>query len=216
MIGIFGGTFDPVHNGHTHAALAVAAELGLSSIHMLLSARPGHRAPSQTSNEHRWQMLQLACAAHSNLIADDSELNRPGTSYTFDTLAAMAANKSSTGEDNSPPVWILGHDSFATLTSWYRWNEISNLCNLVVLDRPGQMTLEDRSLVNFCAQRQREKIDHSRAGQMLRLPLPMQEVSATFVRQQLGLGQSVSDLLAPAVSQYIEQHQLYITTESIV
>ena len=216
MIGIFGGTFDPVHNGHTHAALAVAAELGLSSIHMLLSARPGHRAPSQTTNEHRWQMLQLACAAHSNLIADDIELNRPGTSYTFDTLAAMAANKSSTDKDNSPPVWILGHDSFATLTSWYRWNEITNLCNLVVLDRPGQMTLEDRNLVNFCTQRQCEKIDHSRAGQMLRLPLPMQEISATFVRQQLSLGQSVSDLLAPAVSQYIEQHQLYITTESIV
>ena len=216
MIGIFGGTFDPVHNGHTHAALAVAAELGLSSIHMLLSARPGHRAPSQTSNEHRWQMLQLACAAHSNLIADDVELNRPGTSYTFDTLAAMAANKSSTGEDNSPPVWILGHDSFATLMSWYRWSEITNLCNLVVLDRPGQMTLEDRNLVNFFAQRQCEKIDHSRAGQMLRLPVPMRGISATFVRQQLSLGQSVSDLLAPAVSQYIEQHQLYITTESIV
>ncbi len=216
MIGIFGGTFDPVHNGHTHAALAVAAELGLSCIHMLLSARPGHRAPSQTSNVHRWQMLQLACAEHSILIADDSELNRPGTSYTFDTLTAMAASRSSAGQDKSPPVWILGHDSYVTLTSWYRWDEIIDLCNLVVLDRPGQMTLEDRNLVDFSAQRQCEKIDHSRAGQMLRLPLPMQEVSATFVRQQLSLGQSVSDLLAPAVSQYIEQHQLYITTESIV
>ena len=216
MIGIFGGTFDPVHNGHTHAALAVAAELGLSVIHMLLSARPGHRIASQTSNEHRWKMLQLACAEHSNLIADDRELNRPGTSYTFDTLTAMAADQNSVGENKSPPVWILGYDSYATLTSWYRWNKITDLCNLVVLDRPGQMTPEDPNLVDFFAQRQCEKIDHSKAGQMLRLPLPMQEVSATFVRQQLRLGKSVSHLVAPKVNQYIEQHQLYITTESIV
>jgi nicotinate-nucleotide adenylyltransferase len=216
MIGIFGGTFDPVHNGHTHAALSVAAELGLHSIHMLLSARPGHRAPSHTSNEHRWKMLQLACADHDNLMADDRELQRPGTSYTFDTLAAMAAEKSSANEDKSHPVWILGQDSYATITSWYRWHEITNLCNLVVLDRPGQLTSEAHNLVDFFAQRQCKKIDHSKAGQMLRLALPMQEVSATFVRQQLSLGQSVSDLLAPAVSQYIEQHQLYITTESIV
>ena len=216
MIGIFGGTFDPVHNGHTHAALSVAAELGLSSIHMLLSARPGHRTPSQTSKEHRWKMLQLACAEHSNLIADDRELNRPGTSYSFDTLAAIAADKSSAGDDSPAPVWILGHDSYVTLTSWYRWCEITNLCNLVVLDRPGQMTVEEPNLVNFFSQRQCEKIDHSKVGQMLRLPLPMQEVSATFVRRQLSLGQSVSDLLAPKVNQYIEQNQLYTTTESIV
>ncbi len=216
MIGIFGGTFDPVHNGHTHAALAVAAKLGLSSIHMLLSARPGHRVPSQTANEHRWSMLQLACAEHSNLIPDDRELNRPGTSYTFDTLAAMAADKADAGEDKSPPVWILGYDSYVTLTSWHRWTEITNLCNLVVLDRPGQMTSEDPDLVNFFAQRLCKKIDHSKAGQMLRLALPMQEVSATFVRQQLSLGQSVANLVAPKVTQYIEQHQLYITTESIV
>ncbi len=216
MIGIFGGTFDPVHSGHTHAALSVASELGLSSIRMLLSARPGHRMPSQTSKEHRWKMLQLACAEHSSLIADDRELNRPGTSYSFDTLAAIAADKSAAGEDSSAPVWILGHDSYVTLTSWYRWNEITNLCNLVVLDRPGQMTAEEPNLVNFFARRRCEKIDHSKVGQMLRLLLPMSEVSATFIRRQLSLGQSVSDLLAPKVNQYIEQHQLYTTTESIV
>jgi nicotinic acid mononucleotide adenylyltransferase len=85
-----------------------------------------------------------------------------------------------------------------------------------VLDRPGQLTSEAHNLVDFFAQRQCKKIDHSKAGQMLRLALPMQEVSATFVRQQLSLGQSVSDHLAPQVSQYIKQHQLYITTESIV
>ena len=78
------------------------------------------------------------------------------------------------------------------------------------------MTPEDPNLVDFFAQRQCEKIDHSKAGQMLRLPLPMQEVSATFVRQQLRLGKSVSHLVAPKVNQYIEQHQLYMTTESIV
>ena len=216
MIGIFGGTFDPVHNGHTHAAVTVAAELGLSVIHMLLSARPGHRTASQTSIEHRWKMLQLACAAHSNLVADDRELIRPGTSYTFDTLAAMAADQISAGENKSPPVWILGYDSYATLTTWYRWQEITDLCNLVVLDRPGQMTPEEPNLVEFFAQRQCEKIDHSKAGQMLRLPLPMQQVSATFVREQLRLGKSVAHLVAPQVNQYIEQHQLYMTTESIV
>ena len=215
MIGIFGGTFDPVHNGHTHAALSVAYELGLNSIQMLLSARPGHRAPAQIATQHRWKMLQLACAEHSLLTPDDRELRRSGVSYTFDTLAALAS-QTSASDDKSLPVWILGHDSYATLTSWYRWREIINLCNLVVIDRPGQQTPEKPDLVDFFAHRQREKIDPSKAGQMLRLELPMQEVSATFVRQQRSLGLSVAKLVAPAVNQYIEQHQLYMTTESIV
>ena len=80
-IGLYGGTFDPVHLGHIHAALAVKHDLQLDHVRMVLSARPGHRDQPNTANTHRWKMLKLACDEHSALVADDTELERPGCSY---------------------------------------------------------------------------------------------------------------------------------------
>ena len=91
-IGLYGGTFDPVHLGHVHAALAVQEALQLDHVRMVLSARPGHREQPNTANVHRWEMLKLACDEHPTLRADDSEIQRPGVSYAIDTLRQIRAN----------------------------------------------------------------------------------------------------------------------------
>lgn len=212
MIGIFGGTFDPVHNGHIHAALSVLEALGLTKVHMMLSARPGHRAPAQTLTTHRWEMLKLACANYGALQADDREVCREGISFTFDTLQEIA-REDTAAKNRLFPAWILGQDSYATLPAWHRWEEMLDLCNLVVLDRPGQLTPEPDALLQFAMPKQCEKINPTKAGQMLRLSLPMLNISSTYVREQKHLGTAMAEFLLPEVDQYIKKHKLYNKTE---
>ena len=112
-IGLYGGTFDPVHLGHIHAALAVKHDLQLDHVRMVLSARPGHRDQPNTANTHRWKMLKLACDEHSALVADDTELQRPGYSYAIDTLQHFRARY-----PREQLCWIMGMDSYLTLPTW--------------------------------------------------------------------------------------------------
>lgn len=202
-IGLYGGTFDPVHRGHVHAARTVQDRLGLSEIHMVLSARPGHRGSPGSSVDHRWQMLRLACQAYPGLLPDDSEVCREGKSYTYDTVRDFCAK-------GYTPCWIVGQDSYATLSDWYRWREILQYCNLVVLERPGDerrvpedvLALEEECAVTDFAPDQ--------LGQIWHMSEPMLEVSATEVRSRVAAGEDASDLLEDAVWTYIRQHNLYV------
>ena len=204
LVGLYGGTFNPIHVGHIHAALSVQKAFNLDEIRMVLSARPGHRREPDVSAEHRWRMLQLACEAHDGLLPDDTELLREGKSFTVRTLEELHAS--------TPGViacWILGQDSFATLAAWHRWEELMDLCNLLVLDRPGLVLPEPAEVVELCATRETASLDPTRQGQIVRLPLSMKEVSSTQVRRRINAGIVVTDLLEEPVSTYIKAHNLY-------
>lgn len=210
LVGLYGGTFDPIHLGHTHAAVQVMTAVGLPLVHMVLAARPGHRSAPAASVDHRWQMLQLACAADDRLIADDRELRREGPSYTVDTLQAFRS------ETDAIPCWIVGQDSFATLPSWHRWSELLEFCNVLVVDRPGDVRHEPDEVQQLCARRQVEQLAVHQVGQICRLPLRMETISATEVRCRLRRGRSVAHLLAHPVSTYIKEHKLYATSEKTI
>lgn len=204
LICLFGGTFDPVHQGHIHGAAAVCGALELAEIRMVLSARPGHREVPAASAEHRWQMLMLACADDPRLVADDRELRRNAPSYTVETLAELRRQ----GSDQAL-VWVLGSDAFADLPSWHRWTEILGLANLVILQRPGQTVALGTDLEALC---ERHRVDHAPnapCGQIMFLEDAMQAVSASQVRAALSASRSVADLLPDQVSTYITQHGLY-------
>ena len=143
-IGLYGGTFDPVHLGHIHAALAVKHDLQLDHVRMVLSARPGHRDQPNTANTHRWKMLKLACDEHSALVADDTELERPGCSYAIDTLRHFRARY-----PRSQLCWIMGMDSYLTLPTWRNWQTLAEFAHLIVVQRPGQPTEVDQKLASF-------------------------------------------------------------------
>lgn len=211
LIGLYGGTFDPVHVGHLHAASTVKRALDLTEVRLVLAARPGHRGAPAGEAAHRWQMLCLACAEQSGLVADDMELKRPGHSYTIDTVTAIRRQ-----ESDAVPCWILGQDAFATLPIWHRWQELLDVCNLVVIERPGDVRAEPPAVRQLCADHEVREFEPARIGQIYRLRAAMLEVSATQIRRKIAAGESVEDLLAPPVYTYIRQHSLYQNTENAI
>ncbi|XOV83391.1 MAG: nicotinate-nucleotide adenylyltransferase [bacterium] len=211
LVGLYGGTFDPVHLGHLHAARAAREELDLARVHLILSARPGHRAAPAGDTEHRWQMLKLACAASPGLVADDSEIRRSGFSYTIDTLMDWVEN-----HPRALPCWIMGQDAFATLPIWHRWSELTQWCNIIVLGRPGDERPEPDEVRQLCQQCEVKVMDRSRIGQIYRVHRAMLEVSATDVRERVKNGEQVKHLLADPVYTYIKQHHLYEYSEKAI
>lgn len=208
LIGLYGGTFDPIHVGHVHAALCMQKHLDLRQIRLVLSARPGHRAQPMASVEHRWQMLCLACREHEHLTPDDSEVRRAGESYTIDTVREFRRSRSP-----DVPCWILGQDSFATLPEWYCWEQLLDHCNLVVLQRPGHHIQEPESLQALCRTCEVTMLDQGVVGQIVRVDAPMRHVSATDIRARIAIGDPVEHLLADPVCTYIRRHNLYVGVE---
>jgi nicotinate-nucleotide adenylyltransferase len=212
LIGILGGTFDPIHLGHLHAARSVCNQLGLARVHLLLSARPGHRDVPVASMADRWEMLKLACDEDARLIPDDRELRRAERigrpSWTVETLEDLRAER-----PLEPIAWIIGSDALIGLDTWHRWTELTGLAHLIVLRRPGAQLPTSGPVAGL--------LDASRAGAddpafreaprgaVVVLDLPMLSVSATDVRAALASGGAVDDLLPRSVSAYIDQHQLY-------
>ena len=213
MICLFGGTFDPVHLGHLHAARAVCEALPVPADRVVLSTRPGHRDEPGASTSHRWRMLELACAGDARLQPDDLEVRRAKrlgrSSYTVETLEAVRA-----ADPEAVIVWVVGRDAYAGLMTWHRWRDLFALANLLVLDRPGVSPPLPPELDRETRERRLSGVPESPAGGVLLLPAPMQDVSATRIRRALrgadGLQPGIAaDLLPAAVYTYIKEHHLY-------
>lgn len=200
MIGFFGGTFDPVHNGHICAARAAAAVLGCK-VRMVLAARPPHRPPPSASASQRWALLKLACAAHPELLADDSELRRKGPSYTVDTLKAARSRRGA-----EPLCWIVGTDAFNDLHSWRQWRTVLRLAHLVLLPRAGA-ALKAPAL--RLRKRRQAGLFKAAAGGVLLLEGEVPPVSASAVRRGVAAGAEVAHLLPDCVHAYIRRHGIY-------
>lgn len=208
MIGLFGGTFDPVHLGHLHAAISVCDALALHRIHLLLAARPGHRDAPVAAVEHRWRMLQLACAADARLVPDDREIRRARRlarpSWTVETLEEIRGEL-----PDEPLVWVIGSDAYRGLPTWHRWADVLDLTHLVVLRRPGAPLDLPGPLAALTAERRVRVLPKVPAGAVLVLDLPMRPISSTAVRAALAAGAPTGDLLPADVCTYINDHRLY-------
>lgn len=208
MIALFGGTFDPIHRGHLHAAHAVAVRLQVDVVHLVLSARPSHRDEPGTRLADRWAMLALAVEQEPGLVASDVELHRSGPSYTVDTLIEVAQDAA----PEEPLTWVLGWDAYRLLPTWHRWQEILDFAHLLVVRRPGQDAPLDDVMNAFDAAHSTvdlARLHHQRSGQVLHLPAPMMPISATDVRRRIACGEDVSGLLPAAVWTYIKERNLY-------
>lgn len=205
---LYGGTFDPVHDGHIAVALA-AAEALETTIAMLPSADPPHRAPPGASAEQRAEMLDLAIAGCPQLSVDRRELQRPGPSYTVDTLRAVRAEVGL----SQPLVWLLGADAFRELDRWREWRELFVLAHLVVAVRPGHaLDGLDAELADTTVPRWTENVADLRsesAGLLWRLDMPPQHEAASSVRERIAAGEPWQDAVPSAVANYIRAHRLY-------
>ena len=205
MIAFLGGTFDPVHNGHLHAA-RVAANALACPVRLVLSAHPPHRPHPEASAERRWALLELACAAEAGLEADDVELRRRGPSYTVDTLEALRLR-----HGDEPLSWIIGTDAFNEIHTWRRWRKVLELGHLLVLHRPGAVL--GGAALNFYREHRSDDLERQPAGGIRLLDQAMLPVSASAIRALIAEGNDVGHLLPQGVSTYIRRHGLYARSE---
>ncbi len=207
-IGLFGGTFDPVHIGHLRTAVELREALGLSRLLLVPSARPPHRAPPRASAAQRLAMLVAAIGDEPGLVADDRELRRAGPSYTIDTLAELRA-------ELGPGVALclcLGMDALVGLARWRRWREFIDFAHLVVVARPGWQAPESGPVAEWLAARwvQDPAALHATAhGRALVGALTLLPVSSSGIREELAAGRSVRYLVPDAALAYLRNHRLY-------
>lgn len=209
-IGLFGGTFDPVHIGHLRGALEVAELMGFDELRLIPSARPPHRETPQVSATDRLEMVQRAVADLPPLRVDDRELKRDRPSWTIDTLESVRAEL---GTDDSLYL-LLGWDAFCGLPSWHRWEELLEHCHILVLQRPDADSEPPEALRDLLAAR--SVADPlalaGRGGQISFVWQAPLAVSATQIRQLLATARSVRFLVPDAVLAYIHEHGLYRAT----
>ena len=213
MIGVFGGTFDPVHLGHLRPAVELAETLGLERLHLIPAGHPPHRRAPRTETEHRLAMLRLAIADQPGFVLDQRELRRDGPSYMVETLAELRAEVGM----ETPLALLLGMDAFLGLASWHQWQRLPELAHVVVSHRPGWSphSLEDQGgpLATFTTENRVERVAelHGRpAGAVFLSPVTQLDISSSRIRALLAEGRSPRWLLPDPVHSYIHDNRLYL------
>jgi len=193
-IGLFGGTFDPIHNGHLRAAIELLEQLELDRVHLIPAAVPPHRPQPQFSATERLALLRLALEGQVGLEADDCELERGGPSYSIDTLREMRRRF-----PDAVLHLALGVDAYNGLPQWHQAAALLDECHLIVLKRPGT-ELADLGLSAGRMVERKDQLRGKPAGLVLTLDIPQLAISATQVRDKLARGLSLFGLLPDAVA----------------
>jgi nicotinate-nucleotide adenylyltransferase len=209
MIGILGGTFDPVHFGHLRPALEIQQQLGMQEVRLVPCRIPPHRPQPQASAAQRVAMLRAAISRHPGLRIDTRELERDGPSWTLDTLVSLRREPGARGI-----CLLLGMDAFGGLSTWHRWRELLDYCHMVVMTRPGSELPQQGELADFISRHRvpdAAALEQHAAGLLLFHPVTQLEISATSIREQLAAGQDPGYLLPDAVLDIIDKEGLYAT-----
>lgn len=206
-LGLFGGTFDPVHNAHLRLALELKQLCQLDAMHLVPAHIPPHRGQPHCSPKQRTAMLQLALSHCPHLSVDSRELHRHSPSYTVDTLAEV---KRDVGDDVALYLCI-GVDSLQNLHTWHRWQSLFDYANLVVSMRPGYTPPSSGPVAEFIAGRRVDAraIAASPAGKIMLAQTSLLEISASYIRAEIAAGRSAQFLLPDLVWQYIVDNGLY-------
>lgn len=218
-IGILGGTFNPVHNGHLKTALGLVDKLHLDQLLLTPCALPPHKElPENTAqgvtNSHRIGMLRAAINGQPKLRLDLSEIDRARenperASYTVDTLQHCRQEFGT----NTSLVKCIGMDSFLSLPSWHRWRELLDYAHLAIVERPGyQLDTLPAEVGQLLRERGTNDFHDLRSvpqGRIMLVQLPPQDVSSTGIRDLLRRQQDISALVPGPVLKYIKQHDLY-------
>jgi nicotinate-nucleotide adenylyltransferase len=210
----YGGTFDPVHNGHLAIAGAVRDSLD-AEVHLIPAADPPHKGATHADAEQRAAMLALAVEGQHGLLVDRRELRREGPSYTVDTLQALRAELG----PHAPLVWMIGSDSLFELDTWHRWRELFDLAHVLAVGRPGAR-IDEASIAT------RAPAVHAEIAPRWRLPAQLHAMpaggfaefrlaaerpeSSTELRRRIReRDRAWRDWVPPAVAAYIATHGLY-------
>ena len=205
-IGLFGGTFDPIHNGHIRMAMEVAENLRLDEVRLIPVNQPSHRSRPIASAVQRSEMI--SSAIKTPLVLDDIEIQRGGISFTVDTLKYLRAEYPS-----CTLLMILGDDAFVSLKTWHKAEDIFKLTNIVVVSRDwdGKEKQESPhlSLGGVLSTHLTDLIDS--VGYVYFMKTPLLHISSTEIRRKVRLNESISGLVPTAVEKIILGNNLYIS-----
>lgn len=201
MIGIFGGTFDPVHFGHIKPALSVKQSLGLEQLRFIPNRLPPHREQPWLDVDQRLDLLKAALADVEDAVIDRRELDREGPSYMVDTLRSLQQ-----AFPSETLVLIIGMDAFLGIPRWHEWRALFDLCHVVVTMRPGfspasietSMDPDDYRFLSLRMTEDDSQLMTQTCGQILLKSVPQLDISSTEIRRRLRAGQDVCELMPAA------------------
>lgn len=216
MIGLLGGTFNPIHFGHLRMAQELADTLSFDEVRFIPSANPPHKPAPLVNAAHRAAMVRLGIANNPAFTIDERELQRTNASYTIDTLQSL---RDELGNEISL-VLLMGSDAFAKFNTWHRWEEIIQRCNITLVQRPlvsqhAENTKKERLpkiLETFLHNHYTENGDdlhESPAGFITMQPVTALDISSTAIRHALQQKKSARYLMPDSMIDYIHTHQLY-------
>lgn len=211
MIGVFGGTFDPIHFGHLRPALDILQDLPLQEVRFVPLRTAVHRDQPLATADQRLTMLRRAVAGQQGFVVDERELRREARSYTYDTLVDL---RHELGAD-LPLCLLIGLDAFGGFLSWHRPDGILDLAHLVVMRRPGAGEPVDSSLRDWIEPRRVNdpaELAPVPSGRVILREVTQLDISASAIRAMVGRNQSPRFLLPDAVLGFIEREELYRST----
>jgi nicotinate-nucleotide adenylyltransferase len=209
-IGIFGGTFDPIHYGHLRTAFEILQALRLDEVRLVPAGSPPHRGVPRCDAGHRLAMVRAAVADQPGLVVDDREVRRSGPSWTVLTLRELR-NES----PGRPLCLIMGMDAFLGLPQWHEWQDLLALAHVVVAHRPGSSAPRDGVVGELLAAHGTphvEDLHTSVAGRIHVRPVTQLEISSTELRELIVAGRDPRYLLPDPVRAIIQQTGCYIPT----
>ena len=214
LVGIFGGTFDPIHYGHLRVAEEIVETVGLQKMYFVPAGMPRLRYSPVASSQHRVEIVRLAIQKNPDFVLDEREIYRDGVSYSIDTVREF---KQEFGEEVRL-CFILGADAFIKLPEWNNWKELFNLCHFIVSTRPGYTLtlikeLLSKELREECSQRwvsNTESLRKDTSGLIFIASTTMLDISATSIRAHIAVGRSVRHLVPSVTVNYISENKLYL------
>ena len=206
-IGIFGGTFDPIHYGHLRTAFEMLQALRFGELRFVPSGDPPHSGETYAPASLRLEMVSAATANEPRFVVDDCEVRRQGPSYTVDTLAAMREE-----QPEAPMGLILGMDAFLGLADWHRWSEILDHAHIVVAHRPGWRAPDIGAIGELISEHGTHRIDdlHEQRDNLIYIHAVTQlEISSTEIRDLVGAGRDPRFLMPDVVRDIIMESNCY-------
>ncbi len=211
-MGVFGGTFDPIHYGHLRTAFEMLQALRFSEVRFMPCGNPPHRDTPHADAALRLEMVRVATEAQHCFIVDDRELQREGPSYSVDTLSTLRSEF-----PLYPISLIIGMDAFLSLPKWHHWREILQLAHIVVAHRPGWRAPDMGPLGELLADRGTHRIGdlhQAKAGHIYIHDVTQLEISSSDIREIVAMGRDARFLLPDAVRDVIDRSGCYAQSQN--
>ena len=206
LVGIFGGTFDPVHYGHSLTIAELLNTIPFEKILVIPNALPPHRENSQASFSHRYKMTSLAFRDIQKIVVDNRENLRTGPSHAIETVKQIIVE-----EGKTKVILIVGSDSFDGIHSWYKWRELINLVDFLILKRPDMPLSKNKNVQDLISPTRfsEDLLLDRKAKSIFEIEMTPLRISSSLIRENIAKGKSIDDLINPLVKDYLKKHGLY-------